>query len=245
MRGIVLAAGGGTRLHPLTEALPKTLLEVDGRRTILDRCVANLAEAGLDHVVVVAGHAAERIHDVIDELATTHEVDIEVVFNPRFETANNAYSLWWVREHLRDGALIVNGDTLHPSSVEDTLLAVRGQAPIILAIDAAKTLADEEMKVELDHGGGMQRISKQLDPRTAAGEYIGVALIEPDAVVRLADALERTWSEDPGRWYEDGFQRYVDDGGRIGTAPIGAVDWVEVDDHDDLARARAMFGRGD
>jgi len=57
---------------------------------------------------------------------------------------------------------------------------------------------------------------------------------------RLADALEATWMRDPQLYYEDGFQEFVDRGGVVGTAPIGPVDWVEVDDHDDLGRAREL-----
>ena len=74
----------------------------------------------------------------------------------------------------------------------------------------------------------------------ARGEYIGLTLIEPAAAEPLAEALEATWKRDPQLYYEDGFQEFVDRGGIVGTAPIGAVDWVEVDDHDDLGRAREL-----
>ena len=94
--------------------------------------------------------------------------------------------------------------------------------------------------VRLDEDNGVRRISKEIDPASAEGEYIGVALIEPSAGERLADALEATWRRNPALYYEDGFQELVDGGGQIDVAPIGAVAWVEVDDHDDLARAREL-----
>lgn len=240
MRGLVLAAGGGTRLRPLTDDLPKTLLPVDGERTILEVVVANLAAVGVREVVVVAGHAAARIDAVVGDLAARLGVDVEVVRNPRYATANNAFSLLFAAEHLREGALVVNGDTVHPVSVERRLLDARGAAPLLLAVDDVKPLADEEMKVQLAPDGAVLRISKQLDPAAASGEYIGVCLVEPEAVDPLVDALAWTVEADPSRWYEDGFQRHVDLGGRIAAVPIGAVDWVEVDDHADLARARSL-----
>ena len=83
----------------------------------------------------------------------------------------------------------------------------------------------------------------RLDPATAQGEYIGVTLIEAQAAAGLADALEAVWRRDPGLYYEDGFQEYADRGGRVGAAPIGTVEWVEVDDHADLARARELACR--
>ena len=70
-----------------------------------------------------------------------------------------------------------------------------------------------------------------------------MTLIEPAAAGPLADALEATWRRDPTLYYEDGFQELADRGGRVGIAPIGAVEWVEVDDHVDLARAREVACR--
>jgi choline kinase len=96
------------------------------------------------------------------------------------------------------------------------------------------------MKVVLDARGLLSRISKQLDPARAYGEYIGATLIEASAAVPLADALETTWRRDPRLYYEDGYQELADRGGDIAAVPIGDVDWVEVDDHSDLLRAREI-----
>jgi choline kinase len=240
--GLVLAAGAGRRLQPLTDDLPKTLLPVDGERTILDIALANLKSAGLDDVAVVTGFAAHQIDTRKQALEQDHGVNLELVFNDKAEEWNNAYSLWIAREHLRAGAILVNGDTVHPASVEETVLAARGPA-IVLAADTAKTLGEEEMKLHVTHDGFMDRINKALEPATAAGEYIGVTLIEAEAADALAEALEATWKRDTDLYYEDGYQEFADRGGRIGIAPIGKVDWVEVDDHSDLARAREVACR--
>ena len=241
MIGMVLAAGAGRRLAPYTETLPKTLVPVDGDRTILDIALGNLAAAGLDRVVVVTGYAAGAVEERKAALEERHGVALELVFNPKAEEWNNAYSLWCARDHLGEGVLLINGDTVHPPSVEETLLAARGP-DILLALDDVKPLAEEEMKVHVADGR-MTRINKALDPAGAQGEYIGLALIEPAAAGPLADALEATWRRDPQLYYEDGFQEFADRGGHVGIAPIGAVDWAEVDDHRDLERAREIACR--
>jgi hypothetical protein len=82
-----------------------------------------------------------------------------------------------------------------------------------------------------------------MDPARAYGEYIGATLITEAAAVPLASALEATWRRDPGLYYEDGYQEFADRGGEIAVAPIGAVEWVEVDNHDDLRRAREIAVR--
>jgi choline kinase len=165
------------------------------------------------------------------------------VHNDKAEIWNNAYSMWVARDHMSDGVLMVNGDTVHPVSVEQTLLDARGP-DVLLAVDTAKALADEEMKVQVGPDGEVVRITKLMDPATAYGEYIGATLIEGSAVPRLADALKATFERDPDLYYEDGYQEMVDRGQRVSTAVIPAdTAWVEVDDRRDLERAREIACR--
>ena len=247
MIGLVMAAGASRRLRPDTDHLPKTLLPVDGDATILDIALKNLAAVGLTDIVVLVGYAAGAVADRVSALQRSHGVTIELVHNDRAEEWNNAYSLWLARAHFGEGVLLVNGDTVHPVSVEQTLLAARaahqGAADLILALDDVKQLADEEMKVTLDERGLMARISKLIDPAEADGEYIGATLISAAAADALADALETTWKSDPGLYYEDGYQELANRGGAVAVASIGAVEWVEVDDHRDLRRAREIAAR--
>ncbi|GAB3455481.1 phosphocholine cytidylyltransferase family protein [Streptomonospora sediminis] len=242
MLGMVLAAGAGRRLRPYTDTLPKALVPVDGETTIMDISLRNLAAAGLTDVVVVVGYRAEAVEQRKAQLERRHGVNLTLAYNDKAEEWNNAYSLWTAREYFSEGVLLVNGDTVHPVSVEKTLLAARGPE-LLLAVDNAKTLADEEMKVTLDGSGHLSRITKLMDPAEAAGEYIGATLIEGSLGARLADALQATWERDPQLYYEDGFQELVDRGGKVAVAPIGEVDWVEVDDHDDLNLAREIACR--
>jgi choline kinase len=240
--GVVLAAGVGSRLGAETAELPKTLIGVDGDRTILDIALANFSHVGLTDAVIVTGHGHDVLADRVPELERRHGLKVELLFNPKAREWNNCYSLWCARETFAEGVLLANGDTVHPAAVEERLLAARGPE-LVLAVDDSKALGEEEMKVHITGDGLLDRINKALDPATAHGEYIGVTLIEPAAAVPLADALEATWRRDTTLYYEDGFQELADRGGRVGIAPIGSVEWVEVDDHHDLARAREVACR--
>lgn len=239
MIGMVLAAGAGRRLRPYTDTLPKALVPVDGETTILDIALRNLAEVGLTDVAIVVGYAAHAVEERQAALEDAYGVSITLVHNDKAEEWNNAYSLWLARDHFKAGALLVNGDTVHPVSVERTLLSQRGPG-VLLAVDTVKKLADEEMKVILDETGQLTRITKLMDPAEAHGEYIGATLIEPEAAGPLAEALEATWRRDPNLYYEDGYQELAERGGEVKTAAIGDVTWVEVDNHDDLSRAREI-----
>ncbi|MEU9998556.1 phosphocholine cytidylyltransferase family protein [Streptomyces sp. NPDC048370] len=239
MIGLVLAAGAGRRLRPYTDTLPKALVPVDGDTTVLDLTLKNFAEVGLTEVAIVVGYRKEAVYARKEALEAQYGLSITLIDNDKAEEWNNAYSLWCAREVLKRGVILANGDTVHPVSVEKTLLAARGDGQkIILALDTVKSLADEEMKVITAEGKGVQKITKLMDPATATGEYIGVTLIEPEAAEALADALKATFERDPDLYYEDGYQKLVDDGFTIDVAPIGDIKWVEIDNHDDLAKGR-------
>lgn len=240
MIGMVLAAGVGRRLRPHTDALPKALVSVHGETTILDITLANMASVGIREVVIVVGYAADAVRSRKAGLEHRYRLDIRLVDNDRAEDWNNAYSMWTARDLMRDGVLLVNGDTVHPVSVEETLLASDGPS-IVLAVDRDKQLAAEEMKVKLDPADTVIRITKQMDPAEASGEYIGATLIGPAAVPTLVDALETTWRRDPNLYYEDAYQAMVDGGETVRTVPIpSGTAWVEVDDQVDLLRAREI-----
>ena len=246
MIGLVLAAGQGQRLRPHTDSLPKTLIPVDGDLTILDIILANMAKTGITDVTLVAGYAADALDARIPDLQARHGLDISCVYLDRFDM-NNAYSLWLARDVYADGALLVNGDTVHPVEVEQTVLGARdaaaGGSDLLLALDVTKQLTDEAMKVTRCADGHVELITKQMPVEAAHGEYIGVSLIGAGVAADLASALEETWQRDPNLYYEDGYQTLIGHGVPVGVAPLPALEWVEVDDHADLERARELACR--
>ncbi|WP_328900155.1 phosphocholine cytidylyltransferase family protein [Streptomyces sp. NBC_00441] len=246
MIGMILAAGAGRRLRPYTDTLPKALVPVgpegdEESLTVVDLTLGNFAEVGLTEVAIIVGYRKEALYERKAALEAKYGVSITLIDNDKAEEWNNAYSLWCGRDALKNGVILANGDTVHPVSVEKTLLAARGDGKkIILALDTVKSLADEEMKVVVADGKGVQRITKLMDPAEATGEYIGVTLIEGDAAEELADALKTTFERDPDLYYEDGYQELVNRGFKVDVEPIGDVKWVEIDNHEDLAKGRKI-----
>ncbi|WP_340556553.1 phosphocholine cytidylyltransferase family protein [Streptomyces sp. GSL17-111] len=245
MIGLVLAAGAGRRLRPYTDTLPKALVPVgpEGEAeatTVLDLTLGNFAEVGLTEVAIVVGYRKEAVYERKAALEEKYGLKLTLIDNDKAEEWNNAYSLWCARDVIKQGVILANGDTVHPVSVEKTLLAARGKGRIILALDTVKQLADEEMKVVTGENGGVAKITKLMDPASATGEYIGVTLIEGEAAADLADALKATFERDPDLYYEDGYQELVNRGHVVDVEPIGDVRWVEIDNHEDLAKGREI-----
>lgn len=238
---VVLAAGAGQRLHPLTADIPKALLPVDGDRTILDVILARLASRAVGAVRIVVGFAADEVRARIPAMGAAHGVVIETVDNDRPDR-NNAYSLWVGLGGVGDGVLIVNGDTLFDGEVL-TRLRSSPATGLVLAVDGIKALGDEEMKVRLTPDGLVGQISKGLDPAGADGEFIGVALVGADAVAGVVAALEAAWRRDPGLYYEDAFADLAAAGTPIAAVEVGDLRWIEVDTPGDLDAAREMLCR--
>ena len=166
---VILAAGLGKRLASLTNGGPKALLEVNGR-TLLERAIAALEDAGYREVIVVTGHAAERIRPVL--AAPPDGMTLVERWNPDYATANNIVSILAAADAVGGGFTLLNCDIAFDASI---LRDVAGlETGNWLVVDGDEPLGHEEMKVTLDENGHLAGISKLLDPSQAVGEYIGI-----------------------------------------------------------------------
>lgn len=240
MIGLVLGAGRGSRLGALTAELPKPLIPLDERRTILDVTLSNFAELGISEVVVVAGYLINRLMDETPRLEERYGIELTIIANPYFSLRNNCFSLLCARQWFGEDVLLVNGDTLHHVDIDRLLLRDRSDSAIVLAVQRDREMADEEMKVGLDAAGRVTELSKSIDPSVAHGEYIGVALLRRDAGDGLAASLLEVVETTPHLYYEDAFAHFARGGGAITAIDIGDLPWQEVDTEADLVEARSL-----
>lgn len=220
---IYLAAGRGSRLGDLTADIPKALVEVGGR-PLADRAFEYLRAAGFDRIVALTGHQAAAFDDY----------DVETVFNDRWETENNITSLWQAREIVAGGCTIVNCDLLFEPVLAQRLARAEGTA---ILVDDHLAVDDESMKAT-ETDGGLDRLHKSLAHDVSVGEYIGLTRIDPTDGPRLAEILEEFIAAGNTQvYYEDAIEALAKER-RVRLERVGGTKWVEIDDHDDLARAR-------
>ena len=220
-----LAAGAGVRLRPLTDDRPKSLLEVGGV-SLARRALESLRRAGVREVVAVTGHRAEAF-DAVRGLLTRE------VFNERFDDHGNVYSLWCARDVVRGGCYIVNSDVLFEDEVARRLVSAAGSV-VLCASDHG---VDAESMKAVARDGRLVRLSKDA-PVGPHPEYIGLTRIDPAHGERLATILDGFVERgDLDVYYENALTELAADV-PVHLKPVDGLAWIEIDDHEDLARAR-------
>lgn len=236
-KAVIVAAGESSRLRPLTDELPKCLLEVGGRK-IVDRSVERLRRAGVEQIAVVVGFEQDKIRRHLGGDGFTY------IVNPFFRATNNLASLWFAREWLAgDAFLYQHSDIVYEPRILEAMLERREPGAIALAVDLGPTDA-EAMKVRLDNGRFVES-SKQVPIAEAAGEWIGLAAFPggPAAHASLFTAAEAVFDGTSCKSYDTAaFNRMAAQGTAFQVVSVDGARWIEIDDRRDLERARRLFG---
>ncbi|NQZ95499.1 MAG: phosphocholine cytidylyltransferase family protein [Myxococcales bacterium] len=241
MRAILLCAGQGKRLLPLTEREPKCLLPVDDHRSILEFQLAALARGGLRSVCVVAGFGANRVEERL-RAARTPGIDVEVVYNPFFAVSDNLVSCWVARSAMSDDFLLLNGDTVFEAAVLDRVLD--DPSPIAVAIDRKPRYDDDDMKVSLA-ADRLLAIGKTLPADRVDGESIGLLAFRGSGAPTFRDAVLRAVRRPEAlrAWYLAAVDEIARDA-VVNRVDIEGLWWREVDDRDDLCELQSCICDG-
>ena len=240
MTGVILAAGMAKRLRPLTESRPKCLLAV-GQRTLLERTVDAMLQAGVDNFVVVTGYLGEMIRDFL----TSHYPDhtFRFIHNADYEHNNNIYSLWMSGQVVRGKEfLLMDSDILcDPAAV----VLIARQEESALALNRHE-LGEEEMKVVVDSDMHITEISKTCSPEEAIGESVGIEKITADYSAALFDELDQMILQEKqiDIFYEKAFERLIPQGHTFRVVDTTSYFSYELDTPEDFQRAQELMPKG-
>jgi choline kinase len=226
-KAIILAAGVGSRLRPLTNDRPKCLLEVGGR-TLLDRQVQTLARLGVTDFVAVVGYYGDLIRRHLGYRA-------RYIDNERYERTNSLYSLWLARDELVSAALILNSDVLAAPTLFARLL--NSAAPDAILVERGERFEPEDMKVTLN-GAHVLDFGKALSPERAHAHNVGVAKFSKEGAARLVGCLDRLVATGhENEWAPTAYREFASHWPLTAVATDG-LPWIEIDYAADLVRAR-------
>jgi len=239
MKAIILGAGQGKRLLPLTSDRPKNTIELAGR-SMLAWQVDQFARCGFRHVCVVTGFRAGAQARELERLAGEYpDCRFEMIFNPFYCVADNLVSCWMARERMDGDFVLVNGDTVFHESVLRRLLS-NHKAPVTLAIDRKDHYDEDDMKVHLN-GSQLLEIGKDLPTDRVNGESIGMLWFRDSGPRIFRETLDGIMSADGALeiWYLSAIgaiaQQHV-----VQTQSIQGLEWCEVDFPVDRTRAEEM-----
>ncbi|MCH2169583.1 phosphocholine cytidylyltransferase family protein [Myxococcota bacterium] len=232
MRAIVLSAGQGKRLLPLTESRPKCLLPLeDGELTLLELQLRTLAGCGIRQATVMVGFGADQVEAFLDRTSIPG-IEVETVFNPFYAVSDNLISCWLAGPAMAGDCLLLNGDTVFEPRVLERLLEANHS--ISVTIDRKTRYDDDDMKVTLE-GNRLIAIGKQLPHPRVHAESIGLLAFRGDGAETFRTAVQKAVRHESAlrAWYLS----VVDELSRrshIHAVDIQGLWWREVDDRADL-----------
>jgi L-glutamine-phosphate cytidylyltransferase len=233
-KAIILSAGKGSRLLPLTAERPKCLIELSGK-SLLEWQLDALRDSGVGEVVVVTGFR----DDLVDAVAESRP-GVCTLFNPFYHVADNLGSVWMARGEFDSDILLLNGDTLvSPALLATVLSAATG--PIAVTIDEKPGYDADDMKV-LREGDRLRRIGKALEAGHYNAESIGLLAFRGDGPRLFIDQVERMMRQPDGtrRWYLRAIDALAQAGADVRTVSITGEAWQEVDFPEDVEKAMAL-----
>jgi choline kinase len=242
MKAIILSAGQGRRLAPLTDTRPKCLIPLTGR-TVLEWQLRNLAAAGVEEVVVVTGFGADQVESTLRTMQI-QGMAIRTLHNPFYAVADNLGSCWAARGEMAGEFLLLNGDTLFETEIAEQLVDYAPTAPITVVVDRKEMYDADDMKVQTE-GAQLVAIGKTLAPELVDAESIGFLRFTAEGGEAFRAAVDAALRRPEGlkQWYLSVIDRLAKTAGQVAVMSIEGLSWGEMDFPADVKRNEKMtFG---
>lgn len=239
MKAIILTAGVGSRIRPLTDDKPKFLLPI-GQKMLGQIMIDNLLKEGVREFVIVTGHFADKVKSFLE--STYPFVHFEFIHNPNYASTNTGYSLLLAEKTIGDDSFIkLDGDVLFEPELLKRLIS--HSAVTCLCMDTKIHLDKEEVKVIADNSLKVIEVGKKIKSSLATGESIGIEKIGHEAGKKLFSVLRNLMkkTENYQEYYDDSYTTLVHEGVPFSALDITGSKWVEVDTHEDYKKALRYF----
>ena len=238
-KAVILSAGQGRRLLPLTKSSPKCLLSISDK-TIIEWQIDALLTVGIEEIIVVTGFKTNLVEELLQQRYPNHK-QIRTLFNPFFEVADNLASCWIARSVMDCDFLLLNGDTIFDVSLLAQVLESES-APITLSIDYKKAYDADDMKVQLDNKGLVKHVNKILPEDQIDAESIGLIYFRSNGPILFRDAVEDAlrYPTELKSWYLTIIDKLAGKN-LVNVCSISGHRWCEIDYSSDLTKAQELF----
>lgn len=233
MKAVILSAGQGRRLMPLTSNLAKCCLPLHGR-SMLEWQLSQISKCGIDEVVVVTGFANDMVDAIVDRVSG---INVRTLHNPMYAHTDNLGTCWEARFEMQEPFVLMNGDTLFEAAILRRLLERSTTYPITLVSDSKPYFDLDDMKIITDDDR-LLKVGKQLDISLVSGESIGLMMFDQTGAAAFTEKLEDMMDKADALklWYLSAIDQLASEG-IVGICPVNGLSWCEVDDAADFAAA--------
>ncbi len=229
----------GSRIRPLTNNCPKSLLKVGGN-TILEMMLSHIQDCGINEVIFVLGYLQEQIKEAVR--AKFPNLNAHFVLNDQYAETNTGYSLMLCRDRVGDSAFVkFDADVVFDKEILSRL--IKSEYDTCLCIDKNINLEAEEIKVIVEDQNRVVKASKTVLPQDAIGESIGIEKISSETAKLLFSELETMMEkkENHQEYYEGAYERLIEKNVPFYALDISGLKWTEIDTKEDFATAELIF----
>ena len=235
-KAVILAGGRGTRLHPLTQDLPKTLIPIHGK-PIIEYILERIVDIGTIEIIIVIGHYGEKIKKLVGR--DYKGVLVKYITNPIYAQTNSTYSLYLTKDVVGEDFLVINADTVFNREILKSL--VESNYEIALSIDdtVSGVLPEDNMKVTIIDGL-LRRASKNIPPERTHGDAIGIYRFKGKGTKflfsELSQLVDRNITDQLFTFAVNSMMKKKN----IYPVSTNGLSWIEIDDNNDLQEARIV-----
>lgn len=235
MKAVILAAGIGSRLRPITDSVPKCMVEVNGVK-IIEKQLNNLIKAGFkkENILVLTGYKGENLEDYINK----NYEGVKTLRNNDYNTTNNMYSMYMTKDFLKGfDFILMNADVFYDEEIIKDLLKDKRQN--LITCDNGFYL-EESMKIRKE-GNKIIEITKAIAEKDAYGATTDVYKFSGEAGAEFFNIMKETIEvkKDLNAWTEVALNDL------LAKVEFDSLDmsykWVEIDNHEDLKLAENLF----
>jgi len=229
MRAIILAAGIGSRISPITNLITKCLIEINGKK-IIKRQIDSLLKVNINEIIVVVGYLKNKIKSILKD-------SVVYIENPIYHNSNSSYSLWLARDFIDEGFIYLNSDLIFEEGIIKKLLDSKFENAMM--IDKNINTKGDMFKVKMD-GNKIIKLDKKLNPNECSAEAPGPVKFSKKGARKIFKKLDEYISnEDKSQWCYTIFSEVAEEINLRGIHVEGLV-WMEIDNVEDLKKARKM-----
>lgn len=232
MKIIILAAGVGSRLMPLTENTPKSLLHIDNNTNVLQRTIEMINRTIECEIIVVTGYCKDKINSVLNKYDNCISIS-----NPFYRVTNSIASLWFTKDMINEDTIILNADVIVEEKLLEKVINTKSESCVFYD---SSIFNGADYKVVENHGN-IVVMSKELTDYS--GEYAGISKFSMENIKKVFAKIDDMLNKGLyNEWYETALVDMIFNNGFILEAiDISEYQWTEIDCVNDLLKAQKIF----